>query len=173
MTTSCTLLLLRHGKSDWHAGAANDFSRPLSARGLRDSPRMGNWLAEHELLPARIICSPAVRANETALLACNGAGISTGCIFHDERLYQADLEDLLAVISDTPNIPGPLMLVGHNPGLENLLLYLAGDTGAHMARKKILPTATLAHLHIPGDTQQLVPGSARLLELVRPHDLPG
>jgi phosphohistidine phosphatase len=163
---------MRHGKSDWQAGAENDFSRPLSTRGLRDSPRMGSWLAEHDLLPARIVCSPAVRANETALLVCNGADVSTGCIFHDERLYHADLEDLLAVISDTPIIPGPLLLVGHNPGLENLLLYLAGNTVAHMARKKILPTATIARVHIPGDIRQLTRGSGQLLELIRPRDLP-
>ena len=173
MTTIRTLLLLRHGKSDHAAGVTDDFSRPLATRGRRDSPRMGEWLAGHDLLPASIACSPAVRANQTALLLCNGAGIDTGCITHDKRLYLAGLDELLAVISDTPNTPGPLMLVGHNPGLEQLLLHLAGSAVASIAGKKILPTAALAQLQIPDDNHPLPAGSARLLALVRPRDLPG
>ena len=172
MTTSRTLLLLRHGKSDWNTGAVDDFSRPLSKRGRRDSERMGNWLAEHDLLPGHIACSPAVRANQTALLVCKGAGMDTGCITHDKRLYHAGPGDLLKIIDDMPNTAERQMLVGHNPGLEDLLLYLAGTSAVDPARNKILPTATLAHLQIPDGIHPLPSGSARLVTLQRPRDLP-
>jgi phosphohistidine phosphatase len=161
---------MRHGKSDRDSGTTDDFSRPLSRRGLRDAPRIGKWLAENGLIPAYIACSPAVRTNETALLVCNGADISTDRIYHDERLYLASLGDLLAVLRDISAGPEPLMLIGHNPGLEDLLLYLAGDAAAHSGRRKIMPTAALAHLQFTGNTP--APGSVRLLTLLRPRELP-
>lgn len=173
MTTNRTLLLLRHGKSDWDAGIADDFSRPLAKRGRRDSERMGNWLAAQGLLPGYIACSPAVRANQTALLVCNGAVLDPGLIVHDKRLYHASLDDLLGIIGDMPNTAGPQMIVGHNPGLEELLLYLAGSAAVDPDRKKVLPTATLAHLQISGATHPLPSGSARLVTLQRPRELPG
>lgn len=160
---------MRHGKSDWDSGATDDFSRPLSGRGLRDAPRMGKWLAENGLLPAYIACSPAVRTNETALLVCSGADISTDRIYHDERLYLASLHDLLSVMRDIPASPEPLMLIGHNPGLEDLLLYLAGDAAAHTGHRKIMPTAALAHMEFTGSTP--APGTVRLLNLLRPREL--
>ena len=170
MTTNRTLLLMRHGKSDWDSGATDDFSRPLSRRGLRDAPRVGKWLADNGLLPAYIACSPAVRTNETALLVCSGAEISTDRIYHDKRLYLASLHELLSVMRDIPASPEPLMLIGHNPGLEDLLLYLAGDAAAHTGHRKIMPTAALAQLEFTGNTP--APGSVRLLNLLRPRELP-
>lgn len=162
---------MRHGKSDWQAGAADDFSRPLAARGQRDSPRIGRWLAEHGLLPDYIACSPAVRANETALLVCQGAGLSTGCIYHDERLYLAGVSELLAVINDIPKTAGAHMVIGHNPGLKELLVHLAGERVTGSGHRKLMPTAALAQLQIPGDDRLLSAGSARLLAWIRPREL--
>jgi len=131
---------------------------------------MGKWLADNGLLPAYIACSPAVRTNETALLVCSGADISTDRIYHDKRLYLASLHELLSVMRDIPASPEPLMLIGHNPGLEDLLLYLAGDAAAHTGHRKIMPTAALPHLEFTGNAP--APGSVRLLNLLRPRELP-
>jgi len=163
---------MRHGKSDWDAGAADDFSRPLSARGQRDSPRIGQLLAVNGLLPESIVCSPAVRTNETALLVCTGADISTDRIYHDRRMYLAGVDELLAVIADNHDRPWPLLLIGHNPGLEDLLLYLVGDAAAHTGSGKIMPTAALAQVELPDDSDRPAAGAGRLVTLTRPRELP-
>lgn len=162
---------MRHGKSDWHAGAADDFSRPLSARGRRDSPRIGQWLSAHELQPTRILCSPAQRARDTAKLLCNAEGIEHSAVLLIPELYLADVATLLSIIAAHAGDADPLMLVGHNPGLEDLLLYLSDDDRITHERARLMPTATLAwlasrdeHLPPPG-------GCATLRQLLRPRDL--
>ena len=132
---------------------------------------MGQWLASHGLLPEYIACSPAVRANETAMLLCEGADLSMSRIYHDKRIYMAGIDDLLAVIGDFPDCRGPLMLIGHNPGLEDLLLYLAGDAATATGHRKVLPTAALACLELEDDGRLPTPWTARLLHLVRPREL--
>jgi len=171
MTTYSNLLLMRHGKSDWHAGAGDDFSRPLSARGRRDCPRIGRWLAANRLQPARILCSPAQRTRETAERLCGAAGIGIDTVMYVPDLYLADSMTLLSVIATHAGNADPLMLIGHNPGLEELLLYLADRTRMPRDRAKLMPTATLAWLAC--DNGQLPPpgGSASLQRLLRPRDL--
>ncbi len=171
MTTHANLLLMRHGKSDWHTGARDDFSRPLSARGRRDCPRIGQWLATNNLQPAHILCSPAQRTRETAEYLCDAAGIDLDRVTFEPDLYLADTRTMMSVIAMHAGNGGPLMLIGHNPGLEELLLYLSDPTQIPQERGKLMPTATLAWL--ASDSRQLPPaaGRARLQRLIRPRDL--
>jgi phosphohistidine phosphatase len=165
------LLLLRHGKSDWDAGV-EDFYRPLKDRGKRGAQRVGVWLAGQELIPDLIISSPAERALVTAREACKAMGRNERVIQQDKRIYAADVDELLAVLGECQQKLARVMLVGHNPGLEELLLWLTGDTVALPEDGKLMPTATLARLQLQADWPLLQAGDARLLSLTRPDTLP-
>ena len=164
------LLILRHGKSDWSTNDS-DFSRSLKDRGKRNAQQIGNWLAEHNLQPEIIISSPAERALTTAEKACKAMGYDTGIIHTNKKMYEADVEDLLQVLSEIPDKKKRVLLVGHNPGMEDLLIYLSKeliipDDG------KILPTAALAHIKINQSWQKIKPKKARIETLIRPKSLP-
>ena len=165
------LLLLRHGKSDWDTGL-DDFHRPLMDRGKRGAQRVGVWLAQQERVPDYIVTSPAERALVTAQKACKAMGNGDEGIQQDRRIYAADIDRLLAVLSDCPQDAGRIMLVGHNPGLEELLDWLVSDTLPVPDDGKRLPTATLAIVKMPDDWQTLIAGCARLDSITRPGMLP-
>ena len=165
------LLILRHGKSDWDAGVA-DFQRPLKNRGKRAAQRMGVWLWQQDLRPDLVISSPAERAINTAHKCCKSMDVPISTIIKDERIYAASLHTLLAVLGEIPEASRRTLLVGHNPGLEELLMYLADDDGGYGVEDKLLPTATLAHLEMPARWSDLAPGCARLNVVQRPRGLP-
>jgi phosphohistidine phosphatase len=165
------LLLLRHGKSDWSTGV-DDYHRPLNDRGKRGAQRIGVWLAQQQMVPDLIVTSPAERALVTAQKACKAMGHGDQCVRTDKRIYAAGLDDLLEVLGDCPQDAGRVMLVGHNPGMEELLVWLAGDAVAMPEDGKLLPTATLARLLVPADWQALTAGCARLDSITRPNTLP-
>lgn len=165
------LLLLRHGKSDWNV-AVDDYHRPLKQRGRKGARRIGAWLLRQRLLPDHIVSSPATRALTTARKSATAMGIADTLVHQDKRLYEACLEDLLEVLGNCPNTAQRVMLVGHNPGLEELLIYLARTPLPVQQDGKLLPTATLARLEMPDDWKKLPAGCARLLTLQRARDLP-
>ena len=165
------LLILRHAKSDWDAGAASDFERPLAKRGKKDAPRVGEWLYREGMIPALIVSSPAQRARETALRVCKCLDLSKKDILWDSDIYAADLRALLSVLARVPADAQAVLLVGHNPGLEELLRHLAGTDIDEPDDGKLLPTATVARLEMPDDWTALEPGSATLIALVRPRQL--
>jgi phosphohistidine phosphatase len=165
------LLILRHGKSDWDAGT-DDYHRPLMDRGKRGAQRMGIWLLQRQLLPDLIVSSPAERALVTAQKLCKAAGMGDKGIQRDERVYGATAGDLLEVLAGTPESVQRLMLVGHNPGLEDLLILLAGAAVAIPDDGKLLPTATLARLTVTNAWKDLAPGCALLESITRPANLP-
>jgi len=165
------LLLLRHGKSDWDTGD-DDFDRPLTDRGKRGAQRMGVWLATHGMIPEYVISSPAERALVTAEKSLKAMGEGSGNIVQDRRVYLADVSDLLAVIQKIPAETQRAMLVGHNPGLEELLITLTGGEAEPEDDGKLLPTATLAILEIDDEWSKQKQGSARLVRIIRPRTLP-
>ena len=120
------LLILRHGKSDWDAGT-NDYHRPLSNRGVKGAQRIGIWLARENLIPDFTISSTATRAMSTAEFVLNCMGKDVQDIHKDKTLYLANLDELLTAISGCPDSTERVMIVGHNPGLEDLLEYLVTD----------------------------------------------
>lgn len=163
------LLLLRHGKSDWSA-EMDDFSRPLKKRGRRAAKQIGRWLYEQRLIPDTILSSPATRALETAQRVCRQLDIDESTIICDPRIYEADAQTLLTILT-TDCHQRRVLLVGHNPGLEDLLLKLTPHSIPLSANGKCLPTAALAHLTFEGDWTELAEGSAKLVTLIRPDSL--
>ncbi|MEV4940541.1 SixA phosphatase family protein [Streptomyces zaomyceticus] len=119
---------MRHAKSAWPEGVA-DHDRPLGPRGLRDAPAAGRFLAEHGGPPDLVLCSPARRARRTWELAAAELDSPVPApTVHDPRLYGAGDAELLDVLHGVPDEVATLLLVGHNPGLEDLVLLLAAGT---------------------------------------------
>ncbi|MFD7907670.1 SixA phosphatase family protein [Kitasatospora sp. NPDC059722] len=162
-----TLIVLRHAKSAWPAGVPDE-KRPLGPRGRRDAPEAGRWLRDRGLLPDAVVCSPARRARETwDLAAAELPGAPSATV--DPRVYTADADDLVEVLREQPRDATTVLLVGHNPALEDLILDLAGDPGGEAldrVREKY-PTSGLAVLEIAGAWDEL--DSARLRDFVVPR----
>ena len=138
------LLLLRHAKSDRPEGVA-DHERPLAPRGIRQSEAMGRYMAEQGLVPDLAIVSTSRRTQDTWQLAL--PAFTAAIPKQDEaRIYEASVTDILNVIHDTDASKHVLLLVGHNPGFEQLAGYLVGGGRPQaIARlKKEFPTAGLA-----------------------------
>ena len=167
---SRTLILLRHGKSDWSAGK-EDFDRPMKKRGRNASSLVGKWLHSTDQVPDFVITSPAKRAIQTARITCDAMNISAKGIYKRKHIYLATPEELLYVLEDCPREARRVMLVGHNPGLEELLYYLVDGRLAIPEDGKIMPTAATAVLDMPEDWSGLDSGSASLANLVRPREL--
>lgn len=163
------LLLLRHGKSDWDTNTS-DFDRPLKKRGKKGALCAGRWLTKRQLVPDLVISSPATRAFKTARIACKTMGLKRRRILTDDHVYLAQADDLVEVLRDCPE-KARIMLVGHNPGLEDLLLYLVGGNVAVPDDGKLLPTAAIAVLEMPDSWRGLGRGCARLLSLTRPAEM--
>ena len=115
-----TLLLLRHAKSSWKDGDLDDHDRPLNGRGKRDAPRMGRLLAEERLLPELILCSSAKRCRKTAEHVIAESGYRGETRLTGE-LYEAGAEKLREVLAGLAGEPTRVLLIAHNPGLEELL----------------------------------------------------
>lgn len=165
------LLVMRHAKSDRDGSVRRDFDRPLSKRGRADAPRMGLWMKRHGLLPDLVLASPAARARETAGLVAAATGLREDSILWEETLYDAPLQSILVVLAGAPPGAGRVLLVAHNPGLEDLVLHLGGDTVAIPEDGKVMPTGAVARMAMPADWGRLPPGAGLLREVVRPRDL--
>lgn len=155
-----TLILLRHAKSAWPADTP-DAARPLAARGLRDAPAVGRWLAARSSKIDQVVCSPAVRAAQTWDLAAAQLDAMPR-VRHDERLYSASAQDLLAVIQQLSRSASTAVLVGHNPGLEDILARLTGLT-------EPLKTSALAVISTPLSWERSGPGSWTVETLATPR----
>jgi phosphohistidine phosphatase len=159
-----TLYLLRHAKSSWKDETLRDFDRPLKGRGRRAAERMGQVLVDEKLKSPLVLSSPAVRARETTELVLESAGLKVAPRF-EERIYEADVRTLLAIVRSIPDSSGTAIMVGHNPGFENLKEYLTGD-GGHM------PTCALAKIEFDAASWSEVSEESGRLELfVTPKEL--
>lgn len=163
-----TLYLLRHAKSSWDDPALSDRERPLARRGLRDTKRIAQYIRRLGITPALVLCSPAVRAQETLdLLRPALAGVEVEI---EEQLYGASSATLLACIRSVPDEIDSVLLIGHNPGLQDLALLLA-SSGAELERLEAkFPTAALATLALAnwsGSSR----GDAELVAYVVPKQL--
>lgn len=119
------LILLRHGKSDWHAGAATDHARPLNPRGRRDAPRVAAELVARKWVPSHVWSSDAARTRETYMLMAPSFNPSPEAVF-DNALYLGDLEAIRKRLSSVGDECTTAMLVGHNPGWEEAASILSG-----------------------------------------------
>ena len=173
-----TLVLFRHAKSAWPD--VPDHDRPLARRGIQAAPVMGRWLREAGLLPGQVLCSTARRARETWQVAQTGLAATPPLTF-DVRIYEGAAMDLLTVIREVPPATGTLLLIGHNPAIEDLARLLAAPPhgprtgGSHHGdldrMRSKFPTAAIAVLQVGGTWPDLAPGRARLTAFVTPRDL--
>lgn len=165
------LIVLRHAKSDWPVGVADE-DRPLGRRGVRDAAAAGRWLVENGNHPELVWCSPARRTRETwdALSAELGEGTGPEVRF-DGRVYDAGLDDLLAVVRDTPGACGQVLLIGHNPGVQQLVLALAeqGSDDARALAAAKYPTSALAVLDLAAPWADVSPGAGQLSSFAVPR----
>ena len=160
-----TLLVLRHAKSSWKHPHLADHDRPLNKRGKRDAPRMGRLILERELVPDLILTSSAARARNTALAVAEVCGHASEVRVLRE-LYLAEPEDHAGMLTSLPDEYGSVMVVGHNPGVEELVEALTGESTA-------LPTAALAliELSIERWAGLVLNGKARLDRVWLPREL--
>lgn len=166
------LILLRHTKSDWPAGL-RDRDRPLAARGRRAAPLMGRVLVERGLIPDRVLVSTAKRTTETWALARAGhPELPEGMA--EPRIYEAPAFLLANVIRETPDAVRTLLLVGHNPGMEDLAFELvgSGDEAARTRLSRKYPTGGLAVIGLDLDSwRDIARHGGRLEAFVVPRDL--
>jgi phosphohistidine phosphatase len=159
------LLLLRHAKSSWDNLTLADHDRPLNTRGKADAPRMGELLRQHELLPDLITGSTALRALKTAQAVADAAGYE-GEITLSRLFFHADPETYLELLQELSDDVSRVLVVGHNPGLEELVELLTGE----FVR---LPTAALVWLQLPIPSWQALDDDteATLVQVWRPREL--
>ena len=139
-----------------------DFDRPLKERGRKAAEDIGKRLAAEKLKNPLVLCSPAVRTRETAQIVLDSSKLKADERF-DERIYEASLRDLLQVVSEIPDDAEVVILIGHNPGFEELLAYLTGE-GQRM------PTCALAKIKLDG-WKNVRAGEGSLEWFVTPKEL--
>lgn len=162
------LLLLRHAKSAWPEGIP-DIDRPLAPRGIRAGAAIGSYIARENLLPARIFVSPARRTIETWNIV-SAAWPSHVAPIYESSIYEAPAENLLRLVRAQGDI-SPVMLIGHNPGMEDFVALLLSRN----QRAKTLPrypTGSLAVIDLPvSDWSRIEPGRGTLERFVTPRAL--
>ena len=160
------LLLLRHAKSDWNHPGLRDHDRPLAPRGLRNAPRMGRYLEERGLTPAAALASTARRARETAELVLEAACADPGALRLVPDLYGSSPDEIVEIVSEEGGNASPLLVVAHNPGMEDLVARFLG-------RYERFHTAALAVISAPASHwAELSAATANMDDLIRPQELP-
>jgi phosphohistidine phosphatase len=168
------LILLRHAKSAWPDGVP-DHDRPLAPRGRRDAPAAGRWLRKSDYMPDRVLCSTARRARETWQLAEEKLGAHPATAL-EEGVYGASSADLLALARQTSADVRTLLIVGHDPAMQELTLELASDRLGDAEAEALghvrvkYPTAAIAVLSFSGSWAELGPGQTRLAVFAVPDD---
>ena len=158
--TDRTLYVLRHAKSDWSAGSLRDFDRPLAPRGERAAALLARHVADAGIAPDVVLSSPARRARQTIETVLPGSSI----IFDDD-LYGASFNELVSRVRTLDAGVRSAMLVGHNPGLHDLI---EGLTATEVDK---FPTGGLATLRWAGAWAEFEAGAVRLTGIVRPREL--
>jgi phosphohistidine phosphatase len=166
-----TLYLMRHAKSDWHSVARSDFERPLNKRGVKDASRVGQWLHTQKIAPSLILSSPARRAQQTAEAVTEVMGLDEDRIQFDKNLYLADRVALLNVLYAIPESTDSVLLVAHNPGLDELVGWLAAEPPTLSDSGKLMTTAAIAIFELPVPWAKLKRNAASLRQLLRPKEL--
>lgn len=169
-----TLGLFRHAKSDWNDARLRDFDRPLNKRGRTGAALMGVHIRDYGVLWRRILASPAVRVTQTIELAAEAAG-QVPPLNWDRRIYLASSPTLMELLREQEGDPPTVLMVGHNPGLEDLIFDLVPDDGSSPLRDTVedkFPTAAFAVLELDVESwREIDDGCARLVHLMRPRDL--
>lgn len=172
-----TVILLRHAKSDWSDASQRDFDRPLNGRGERAAVLMGQWARREALTFDAVVASPAARVRDTLDKFMQSYGPHAEPVW-DKRIYLASAATIAEVIADSADDSEVVLLVGHNPGLEEFILVHVPDDGGSALRDDVaekFPTASIAVLDFEidhwGDLPAAEAEAGRLRCFVRPRDL--
>lgn len=169
-----TLTLLRHAKSGWDDPVARDFDRALNPRGMRGAKTVGVHMRQIGLAFDAVVSSPAVRCVDTL----DGVWEGYGRTMHpkwDRRIYLASCVTLLDVVHDQLDDVNRLLMCGHNPGLEDLILMLVPDNAEEGLRDGVeekFPTASIAEMTFDVEHwADVASGKGHLTRFIRPRDL--
>ena len=163
------LYIMRHAKSDWSGPQISDFDRPINKRGTRNAIRIGGWMNENNHTPQKIISSPALRAKETIeLVAEQISKFNLEDLTYEDELYLAGFTQLIEFINTYKDKVKSLMLVGHNPGIENLVNYLCDKSGD---KEIIVTTANLFIFKFSSDSFNTAVDTIELVEAIKPREL--
>lgn len=169
-----TLGLFRHAKSDWNDARLRDFDRPLNKRGRKGAAIMGKHIVDYGIHWDRIISSPAVRAAETIEIAAATVREPLP-VEWDKRIYLASSVTLMDLLREQDGDPDTIIMVGHNPGFEDLIFDLVPDDGSNPLRDIVevkFPTAAFAVIELDiDDWADIDDNCGRLVHLMRPRDL--
>jgi len=167
------LILMRHAKSNWATPGLGDHDRPLNKRGVAAAPVMARWLAERGLVPARVLCSSALRTLQT-VESMRAAVPEIPAPVIQQALYHAAPEAILAAVRQVPPETGIVLVVVHEPGISAAAGRLSDQTGPAecLAALGHFPTAAIAVFESPAqDWKGLGWGGARVVAFVGPKDL--
>ena len=164
------ILLMRHAKSDWHSHTA-DIDRPLNRRGSTDAARMGNYLMQQHITPDRAVTSVARRAQDTAELVLESFPAASDAMTVDRDLYLAGVRTLIEAIQLYAVEDGRLLLVAHNPGMDEIVHYLADSYPPYTDNGKLMTTAAIAHFQLDSLDDLKSPGKANLITIMRPKEI--
>ncbi len=163
------LYIMRHAKSDWSGPQISDFERPINKRGTKNAMRIGEWMNENNHIPQKIISSPAVRAKETIELVTEQISkFNLEDLTYEDELYLAGFTQLIEFINTYKDKVQSLMLVGHNPGIENLVNYLCDRSGD---KETIVTTANLFIFKFSSDSFNTAVDTIELVEAIKPREL--
>jgi phosphohistidine phosphatase len=169
-----TLTLLRHAKSGWDDPVARDFDRPLNKRGEKAAHIIGAWMHAQKMTFDHIVASPAVRVIDTIDHIETGYG-PLGEPTWERRIYLASSASLMDVLRETDNSFGNVLMIGHNPGLEDLILELVPESKDDALRALVYekyPTAAVAEITLAVDNwAHIERGGGTLTRYIRPRDL--
>jgi phosphohistidine phosphatase len=167
------LTVLRHAKSNWDDPSLDDFNRPLNERGWKAARRMGRELKHRHMHFDLVLASTAARVRETIDGVQEKFDFDASIKF-EPRMYGASTEVLLSVVRGLPETAHAPLLVGHNPGLERLLVELTRDDDRGLRRRVAgkYPTGALAVVELPAHHwKDVEPGSGEIVELILPKEL--
>lgn len=163
------IVLLRHAKAEWSQDS--DHERPLASRGRKDAPTAGRWLAGTGIIPDLTLCSTAARTRETWKLVVQELPQRPRTVY-DERLYEASLGELIALLNETDEEVNDLLLVGHNPGTHALADALSGEAEGDLLQRMNrsgFPTSATAVVTFNGSWKSVEHGVGRLVAFWAPH----
>ncbi|MER7534945.1 histidine phosphatase family protein [Streptomyces sp. NPDC097704] len=163
------IVLLRHAKADWPE--TSDHERPLADRGRKDAPVAGRRLADSGIAFDLALCSTAARTRETWKLAAHEFAHRPKTVY-EERMYEASLGELIALVNETPDTVENLLLIGHNPGMHALADALAGESEGDVLprmNRSGFPTAAFAVVTFDGTWKSVEHGVGKLVDFWTPH----
>jgi phosphohistidine phosphatase len=164
------LLLMRHAKSDW-ANQLADIERPLNSRGRKDAFHMGAYLKNLSIIPHHMVISTSTRTRETASLLLKGFNVGAIDIHYEQALYLASRHTICEIAENYAEENKRLLVLAHNPGMDESVLYLADKRPTYAATGKLMTTCAVANFQLDSAEAFTNAGQGSLKQLFRPKEI--